>query len=73
MLSEDKLTTSVVGCEMKMVPSERLCFLGPDYCWNRFARVSSSIENSACFCYCINHKEMSCHESKISFLSCSIS
>ncbi len=42
-------------------------FLQPDYCWNRFARVSSSIKNSACFCYCINRKEMSCHESKISF------
>ena len=55
---------------MKMVPSsERLCFLGPDYCWNRFALVSSSIKNSACFCYCINRKEMLCHESKISFLS----
>jgi hypothetical protein len=53
---------------MKMVPSERLCFLGPDYCWNRFALVSSSIKKSACFCYCINREEMLCHESKISFL-----
>ena len=53
---------------MKMVPSERLCFLGPDYCWNCFALVSSSIKNSACFCYCINREEMLCHESKISFL-----
>ncbi len=25
------------------------------------------IKNSACFCYCINRKDMSCHESKISF------
>ena len=49
--------------------SRVLGFLWPDYCWNRFARVSSSIKNSACFCYCIIRKEMSCHESKISFLS----
>ncbi len=65
-----------------MVRSERLCFYGvfhpcslesrflrPEYCWNCFARVSSSIKNSACFCYWINRKDMSCHESKISFLS----
>jgi len=55
-----RINSPPVGCEM--VP---LFFT--TNCWNRFAPVSSSIKNSACFCYWINRKDMSCHESKISF------